>query len=203
MSDIEEDNSDLAIINDETINWVEVVTRRLFAKYAVAASSAPLVAASSAPPSAAASAPPLASFASPIKTEVKKFKDYFDSILPPQKAASKYDDAGIYRLVYGEYALDEQTIGYAQTKTKEIERRLTQFKVMTQDQPVNHREVLFFDDARNVEEFKDKKLMYRLKLRPLCLNLCFIPQLNGNFNIIKERKEKKIYKINKSIPHVS
>ena len=185
MSDIEEDNSDLAIINDETINWVEVVTRRLFAKSA----AAPPAYASFASASAAASKPEL---------NVKKFKDYFDSILPPQKVAGKYDDAGIYRLVYGEYALDEQTIGYAQTKTKEIERRLTQFN-MPPAQPVDHREVLFFEAAINAQEFKYKKLMYRLKLRPLCLNLCFIPQLNGNFDKIKTAKSTLIGDVGKNV----
>jgi hypothetical protein len=182
MSDIEEDNSDLAIINDETINWVEVVTRRLFAKSAASA-SAFASASASASSSAAASKP----------EKVRKFKDYFESTLNPVGG-----NAGIYRLVYGEYALDEQTIGYAQTKTKEIERRLVQFN-MPPAQPVDHREVLFFEAARNAQEFKDKKLMYRLKLRPLCLNLCFIPQLNGNFDKIKTAKSKLIGDVGKNV----
>ena len=185
MSESEEDYSDLAIITDETINWVEVVTRRLFAKSAQAASVVP-------------SAVAAASFASASNQAVKKFKDYFESILPQQNAASKYNDYGIYRLVYGEYALDEQTIGYAQfkNKSKEIDKRLKKFSMGVENtQLVNHREVLFFDDAINSQEFKDKKLMYRLKLRPICLNLCFIPQLNGNFDTIKTAKGELIKQV--------
>ena len=165
MSEFEEDNSDLAIINDETINWVEVVTRRLFSKYSV-----PLLGG---------------------QIRVKKFKDYFESILDPRNVSGKYNDEGIYRLVYGEYALDEQTIGYAQSKnkSKEIDRRLKQFNMgVDEPQLVNHREVLFFNTPNNPQEFKNTKLMYRFKLKPLCLNICFIPQLGGDFNKIKLTK---------------